>query len=197
MSRPVYEPSDARQDAAQAWASRQLFRRPAPRGASGVEAVDLRAWNYDDTNEWPSVTWRNVANITNESYYEDTCYTTDSLMIPDFDAGVTIGAIGGVFACFGWVQFNEDGDPGETRAASITQGGTVRHINVVTEGATSDITDNRYIVSATIMKAVEAGTLAITLEAWHDSGDTRTLRDAALTVVRLTDRGDMTCESRP
>ena len=49
MSRPIYEPSLPRADAAQAWGSRQLFRRPSPTPAEFEESKRHWALAYNNT----------------------------------------------------------------------------------------------------------------------------------------------------
>lgn len=158
----------------------------------GVDFVHMFVWNYDNTNVIPTQTWRAVGNPTNESYFEEKVQVGE--FGTDYDAGTIQSAIEAEYFIHGWTQWNESGAAGEIRITGINFGSSDRQIAIYNFDATiGSIAEYKLPVSQHYIGAISS----VWLEVWHNSGSTRSLRDAEFSVYRIRPYTDADHELRP
>lgn len=148
----------------------------------GGEVVHLSSWNTDTSSNFPTATWRPVANDTNDSYFEEAFYRGDN-WIYDFDTGQVTLAPKAEYHITGWVQWGDDANDGETRIVAVNVGATDRYINTFT--FTTSTTTLALLKQPVSMSFQSINLLTEAwLEVWHDHGSDIALVDAEFFVRR-------------
>lgn len=151
----------------------------------GGEAAILYSWNYDTDNTVAQSTWTPVADFAGGGGFFEEAFSKGTNWTWDYDDGLITSGIAALYEVEGWVQFNESATNGEQRIVGVNFGSSDRYINEYTFKTTSSIEGGYKLFVRTHRLALSGLGTGPWLEVWHDSGSTRSIRDAQFLVRRL------------